>query len=281
MPGLAEAVRQFVDDLTPAVQSLGALVPTIRPDKLAGDVALEAYDIAGALVDADGLHTDNECLDMIETFGPRLPSSLLRATPGDIRNASLQIKTNDADTTIMTIPLRGLGTAGTGGANEPSLQRILDLYNLPINVGDSNPGDVYLDDPPVSPNDELVMSTLVKAGTGPVTIEPLASFGVGHATYPTTRFGYYTPGNRFDRNELFTIAGTGAATQTVNPNLNGSTTFDPGSKAFGLYALWPSMQTINGVANVRGTLMSYCHLLSGCSSSSVFHPARARMIGSM
>ncbi|MEA3056224.1 MAG: hypothetical protein QOD30_1656, partial [Actinomycetota bacterium] len=50
MPGLAAAVRQFVDDLTPAVQSLGALVPTIRPDKLAGDVALEAYDIAGALV---------------------------------------------------------------------------------------------------------------------------------------------------------------------------------------------------------------------------------------
>jgi hypothetical protein len=89
MPGLAEAVRQFVDDLTPAVQSLGALVPTIRPDKLAGDVALEAYDLAAALVDADGLHTDNECLAMIETFGPRLPSSLLRATPGDIRNANL------------------------------------------------------------------------------------------------------------------------------------------------------------------------------------------------
>jgi hypothetical protein len=89
MPGLAEAVRQFVDDLTPAVQSLGALVPTIRPDKLAGDVAVEAYDVAGALVDADGLHTDNECLAMIETFGPRLPSSLLRATPGDIRNANL------------------------------------------------------------------------------------------------------------------------------------------------------------------------------------------------
>ena len=33
----------------------------------------------------------------------------------------------------------------------------------------------------------------------------------------------------------------------------------------------PAPQTINGVPNVRGTLMSYCHLLSGCSSSSVFH----------
>jgi Holliday junction resolvasome RuvABC ATP-dependent DNA helicase subunit len=89
MPGLADAVRQFVDDLTPAVQSLGALVPTIQAGKLAGDVVLEAYAIAGALVDADGLHTDNELLEMIETFGPLLPSSMLRATPGDIRNANL------------------------------------------------------------------------------------------------------------------------------------------------------------------------------------------------
>ena len=89
MPGLADAVRQFVDDLTPAVQALGALVPTIQAGKLAGDVVLEAFEVAGALVDADGLHTDNELLEMIETFGPLLPSSLLRATPGDIRNANL------------------------------------------------------------------------------------------------------------------------------------------------------------------------------------------------
>jgi hypothetical protein len=34
----------------------------------------------------------------------------------------------------------------------------------------------------------------------------------------------------------------------------------------------PAPQTINGVANVHGTLMSYCHLLTGCSSSMVFHP---------
>lgn len=34
----------------------------------------------------------------------------------------------------------------------------------------------------------------------------------------------------------------------------------------------PSTQTINGVPNVRGTLMSYCHNLGGCGSSEVFHP---------
>jgi hypothetical protein len=33
----------------------------------------------------------------------------------------------------------------------------------------------------------------------------------------------------------------------------------------------PAPSTINGVPNVTGTLMSYCHLLGGCSSSLVFH----------
>ncbi len=34
----------------------------------------------------------------------------------------------------------------------------------------------------------------------------------------------------------------------------------------------PAATTINGVTNVRGSIMSYCHILGGCSSSAVFHP---------
>jgi hypothetical protein len=42
----------------------------------------------------------------------------------------------------------------------------------------------------------------------------------------------------------------------------------------------PATQTINGVTNVQGTLMGYCHLLSGCSSSLVFHPSTiSRYVG--
>jgi hypothetical protein len=29
---------------------------------------------------------------------------------------------------------------------------------------------------------------------------------------------------------------------------------------------------VNGVPNVKGTIMSYCHILGGCSASMVFHP---------
>jgi Metallo-peptidase family M12 len=42
----------------------------------------------------------------------------------------------------------------------------------------------------------------------------------------------------------------------------------------------PTPQTINGVTNVTGTLMSYCHLsgIAGCSSSLVFHPTVVALI---
>lgn len=40
----------------------------------------------------------------------------------------------------------------------------------------------------------------------------------------------------------------------------------------------PAATTINGVTNVRGTIMSYCHLLGGCASSSVFHPTSVALL---
>ncbi|HYO10740.1 MAG TPA: choice-of-anchor D domain-containing protein [Tepidisphaeraceae bacterium] len=189
---------------------------------------------------------------------PTLPASLapgqsvqvtvtFTASAVGIRTATLQIVSNDPDQPTLNVPLRGLGTAGTGGANEPSLQRVLELYQIPIDVGDSNPSDTYLNDPPATPNDEVILSQLQKAGSGPVTIEALAVFGVanttsaGSLTNPTARVGYYTPGNRADKTELFTVSGTGNAVQTVNPSFNGDTRFDPGSGAFGLYGLFPSM----------------------------------------
>jgi ATPase family associated with various cellular activities (AAA)/AAA lid domain len=86
---LAAAVRRFLDDVTPAVESLGEGVTAIRADRLAGDVALEAFELVTAFVDTDGLHTDNELLALIATFGPLLETQLGRASPADVRRAGL------------------------------------------------------------------------------------------------------------------------------------------------------------------------------------------------
>lgn len=43
----------------------------------------------------------------------------------------------------------------------------------------------------------------------------------------------------------------------------------------------PAPTTINGVPNVRGTLMSYCHLLDGCSAARVFHPRTVDLISAI
>jgi hypothetical protein len=40
----------------------------------------------------------------------------------------------------------------------------------------------------------------------------------------------------------------------------------------------PAPSTVNGVPNVYGTIMSYCHLLGGCSTEMVFHPRTVAVI---
>ena len=74
-----------------------------------------------------------------------------------IKTANLAITSNDPTTPVKNVELRGIATAGTGGTNEPSLQQVLNLYEIPDTVGDSNINDVFLDDPPVTPNDEVTI----------------------------------------------------------------------------------------------------------------------------
>jgi Metallo-peptidase family M12/IPT/TIG domain len=40
----------------------------------------------------------------------------------------------------------------------------------------------------------------------------------------------------------------------------------------------PAPSTVNGVPNVYGTIMGYCHLLSGCQTDMVFHPRTVAVI---
>ncbi len=151
-----------------------------------------------------------------------------------IRTGTLTINSNDPDSPATVITLRGLGTAGEGGSLEPSLQRILDLYQIPLNVGDPTPDTTDIPSPPTSA-DEVMIQQLRAAGAGPVSIEVLANFA--NSVSPSSRFGYYTPGNIADRTQLFTVGQSSA--QRIRPTTTGSLSFTP-SGAFGLYGEFPA-----------------------------------------
>ena len=86
---LADAVDAFCDALGPRVRELAASVSGIDGAQVAADVQVEAYNLAAAFIDADGLHTDAELWSFLTTFGPRFGGSLAHATPTDVRTARL------------------------------------------------------------------------------------------------------------------------------------------------------------------------------------------------
>ena len=146
--------------------------------------------------------------------------------------ALLQINTNDPNTPRATVTLRGLGTKGLGGQNEPSLKWILDTYQIRLNVGDPNPADSSL--PTTNP---FSISQFQKAGTGPVTLEPIAVFSLKSTSGIIAKFGYYTSGNPASKTQLFRVPN--ASYQSLRPSVSGTTRFDPGTRNFGFYSIWP------------------------------------------
>ena len=136
---------------------------------------------------------------------------VFKASAIGIRTGNLTINSNDTSTPTKQINLRGLGTAGEGGNLEPSLQRIFDLYQMPVNVGDPTPDTTDYPAPPTS-GESIDIQKLVKAGAGNVTIEVLANFA--NSVSPSSRFGYYSPGDLATRTQLFNrrpIFGAGRA----------------------------------------------------------------------
>ncbi len=90
-PALADAVTAFCDALGPRLADLGARVSGVDAAALEVDVQVEAYNLAAAFVDADGLHTDAELSAFIAAFAPRFGGSLAKATPADLRRARLLV----------------------------------------------------------------------------------------------------------------------------------------------------------------------------------------------
>jgi hypothetical protein len=163
-----------------------------------------------------------------------------------IKTCSINFASSDTATPNASVAVRGLGTSGTSGSNEPSLQAILDLYQIPIDVGDNNSETTVIHSSATTQKaallgDEVSIQKFLKAGSGNVTIEPLAVFGPTTAN-PVFGWGWYQSGDANTRQQLITVSNSPASNgQTVNPNVAGSLSFDPAAFSFGFYTNWPSL----------------------------------------
>jgi hypothetical protein len=182
---------------------------------------------------------------------PTLPASIppgnslvfpITFTPSaaGVRTATATFSSNDPSTPALALTLRGLGTTGAGPAGEPSLQRVLDTYNIPINVGDPNPNTADL--PGTSPlGDELAYGQRMRkvdADTA-VSVEPIAVFGPDGPVSTAVSLGWNRAGLTTQNTSLFSVANT--SDQALAPTTTGSRTFDPGNVSFGLYTTWPGV----------------------------------------
>jgi len=157
--------------------------------------------------------------------------------------ALLTVTATDVDP--MSITLNGLGKKGTGGENEPSLQWVLDtqLGKEAIAVGDNDTATNIIDLPSGKTyndllGDELAIKRFERASSGEVTLEVLSAFGPENND-PVTAFGWYSSGDASAINELLTVGNSAGNGQKLNPEVAGSTSFDPGTATFGFYSRWP------------------------------------------
>ena len=157
--------------------------------------------------------------------------------------AQLEVSTTEAGVESGIVDLNGLGKTGTGGANEPSLQWIVDTWlgDGVIDVGDDNPATNVIHSS--TPNaallgDEVSAQVFQRAVDAPVTLQVLSVYGPTGVT-PIVDFGWYEAGDPNTKVEVFNVDNTPTSNgQTLTPEINGQLEFDPGLTPFGFYNGW-------------------------------------------
>ncbi|MHB8464529.1 MAG: AAA family ATPase [Acidimicrobiales bacterium] len=86
---LSDTVEGFIVDLAPELRRIAGRLEGVDASRAEDDVVIEAFNIAAAFVDVDGAHRENEVLELIAAFGPRMRSMLGLAKPAQIRQAGI------------------------------------------------------------------------------------------------------------------------------------------------------------------------------------------------
>ncbi|MDQ4068172.1 MAG: AAA family ATPase [Actinomycetota bacterium] len=86
---LSRPVETFVGEFAPVLVDLVADLSLAKADKLPQDVALEAFNLVAAFIDADGRHTDEELWAFVHTFAARFDTVARAASPPALRASGL------------------------------------------------------------------------------------------------------------------------------------------------------------------------------------------------
>jgi glucose/arabinose dehydrogenase len=183
--------------------------------------------------------------DFTITKKPNLPAALLpgqstqvtvtftppSGTSAGLKTASLTVKSNDTGHPTFNIQLRGIVAASTANTDEPSLQSILNLYQIPVTVGDNDATTSTLQLPLQQPNDEINSQLFTRADAStPIEVDMLATFDTNAS--PVATIGSYSS---VDGTESALLNINSGSNQTVNTAINGASTFFAGAKPFGMY----------------------------------------------
>jgi hypothetical protein len=196
-----------------------------------GPVNVTALSIAGKSPDASYFSVASPSLPLsIPAGGSAAVTVTFNAPNPNVYGATLTV-TSDAQGPQPSVSLRGLASNG-----EPSLQWILEAFEIPVNTGDPDPSNAAF--PTVArTGEETGVQSFVKAGDGPVTTDLLGSFGPN--SQPVSVSGWYPTGNAAGTNTLVTIPQSQAQVLTPQPAPGGLLSFDPGATPFGFWSTWP------------------------------------------
>ncbi|PPK88536.1 thrombospondin type 3 repeat-containing protein [Neolewinella xylanilytica] len=208
-----------------------------------GNAALEGATVTLSGSDASQFSLDAAALSA--NLPPNNSASvdlLFRPTSSGVKFSTLTVTGVNARPVV--VALSGLGRQGSETGQQPSLQQIVNVHRLPIDVGDRDPltspidlaGGTY----DQLLGDEVDLSSFQRASDGPVELEVLGVFE-NESVDPIVAFGWYESNTPSQTIPLFTVSNSVADNgQTIQPKVSGNQTFDPGPVAFGFYSLWPA-----------------------------------------
>jgi hypothetical protein len=87
-PGVVPAIQRFIDEVIGALEVVADKTTLVDAAQVHSDVVLEAFNLTGALVSADGLQTDAELESFAEAFAPQYGGHLAGG-PSEIRRSGM------------------------------------------------------------------------------------------------------------------------------------------------------------------------------------------------